>query len=60
MDVLASSVGDVIYSQMQQAYTDSFQTAMLPSFKATMEKAVRDVHGVFQQGTKECNFFVAN
>ncbi|XP_005096324.1 enhancer of mRNA-decapping protein 4 [Aplysia californica] len=58
MDVLASSVGDVIYQQMQQAYTDTFQSAMLPSFKATMEKTVRDVHGVFQQGTKEYQLYM--
>ena len=54
MDVLAASVGEVIYGQMQQAYTDSFKTSLLPSFQATMEKTVRDVHGIFQQGTKEC------
>ena len=54
MDMLATSIGDVIYQHMQQAYTDSFRTAMLPSYKEALEKSVRDVHGIFQQGTKEC------
>ncbi|CAL1539397.1 unnamed protein product [Lymnaea stagnalis] len=58
MDVLAASIGDVVYQQMQQAYTETFKVAMLPSFKATMEKTVRDVHGVFQQGTKEYQLYM--
>lgn len=56
MDVLAHAVGDVVYQQMQQAYTETFKIVMLPAFKSTMEKTVSDVHGVFQQGTKECNY----
>ncbi|XP_059139589.1 enhancer of mRNA-decapping protein 4-like [Physella acuta] len=58
MDVLATSVGDAIYQQMQQAYTDTFKVSMLPAFKATMEKTVRDVHGIFQQGTKEYQLYM--
>ncbi|RUS79455.1 hypothetical protein EGW08_012796 [Elysia chlorotica] len=58
MDMLATSIGDVIYQHMQQAYTDSFRTAMLPSFKEALEKSVRDVHGIFQQGTKEYQLYM--
>ncbi|BFZ12945.1 hypothetical protein BsWGS_15983 [Bradybaena similaris] len=58
MDVLATAVGDAIYQQMQQAYTDTFKSAMLPSFKAIMEKTVADVHGIFQQGTKEYQLYM--
>ncbi|CAG5131068.1 unnamed protein product [Candidula unifasciata] len=58
MDVLAAAVGDAIYQQMQQAYTDTFKSAMLPSFKSIMEKTVTDVHGIFQQGTKEYQLYM--
>ncbi|GFS16803.1 enhancer of mRNA-decapping protein 4 [Elysia marginata] len=58
MDMLATSIGDVIYQHMQQAYTDSFRTAMLPSYKEALEKSVRDVHGIFQQGTKEYQLYM--
>uniref|UniRef100_A0A2C9M9M7 Uncharacterized protein n=2 Tax=Biomphalaria glabrata TaxID=6526 RepID=A0A2C9M9M7_BIOGL len=58
MDVLAHAVGDVVYQQMQQAYTETFKIVMLPAFKSTMEKTVSDVHGVFQQGTKEYQLYI--
>ncbi|KAH9491657.1 hypothetical protein Btru_030608 [Bulinus truncatus] len=58
MDVLAAAVGDVVYQQMQQAYTETFKAVMLPCFKSTMEKTVNDVHGVFQQGTKEYQLYI--
>lgn len=58
MDMLATSIGDVMYQHMQQAYTDSFRSAMLPSYKEALEKSVRDVHGIFQQGTKEYQLYM--
>ncbi|GFO25359.1 enhancer of mRNA-decapping protein 4 [Plakobranchus ocellatus] len=58
MDMLATSIGDVMYQHMQQAYTDAFRTAMLPAYKEALEKSVRDVHGIFQQGTKEYQLYM--